>query len=82
MEPPLAYLGGVLAACGPSTWGYLVVRHGRWLMSDEVGGIGDRRRGKDSSLDSVNKITSDLGKYRRKYINSYSVEASVQNRCT
>ena len=49
-------------------------------MSDEVGGIGDRRRGKDSSLDSVNKITSDLGKYRRKYINSYRVEASVKNR--
>ena len=33
-------------------------------------------------LDSVNKITSDLGKYRRKYINSYSVEVGVQNRHT
>ena len=31
-----------LAACGPSMWGYWVVRHGRVIDVDEVG---DRRRG-------------------------------------
>ena len=41
MDPPLACVGGVLAACGPSTLGYWLVRHGRGIDVDEVG---DRRR--------------------------------------